>query len=308
MIRSSPSVLFPQYLGSHGSSNNGSPQPSQQGSMGHLYARNSSASPHSGSSGRFKLTNAVESALMDSATVSAVMGILEQSAATTGLDGNVHHTSNQVLLPPEDMFYAPQFYKQEPQSDLGYHQVIPGTTSRVDGTLPQGTPMQGQLPSPSMQATLPPSGAALTPNLPLPPPYPMSGQQTFDSGAPTLTQSSIEPTSTEIKKEDGVGENGEKAQVVCRWIDCNQMFSEQEDLVRHIEKVHIDQRRGDDFTCFWQGCSRQRRAFNARYKLLIHMRVHSGEKPNKCTVSTIMDFLIQCNLNYPDLIRYKIYI
>uniref|UniRef100_A0A8C2ZGW1 C2H2-type domain-containing protein n=1 Tax=Cyclopterus lumpus TaxID=8103 RepID=A0A8C2ZGW1_CYCLU len=68
----------------------------------------------------------------------------------------------------------------------------------------------------------------------------------------------------------------------CRWIDCSAAYGSQEELVRHIEKVHIDQRKGEEFSCFWAGCVRRHKPFNARYKLLIHMRVHSGEKPNKC--------------------------
>ncbi|KAH6941730.1 hypothetical protein HPB50_022941 [Hyalomma asiaticum] len=69
----------------------------------------------------------------------------------------------------------------------------------------------------------------------------------------------------------------------CQWIDCRALFDEQESLVRHIESCHIDQRVRDEYTCFWQSCPRRHRPFNARYKLLIHMRVHSGEKPNRCT-------------------------
>ncbi|XP_077812182.1 zinc finger protein GLIS1 isoform X4 [Macaca mulatta] len=71
-------------------------------------------------------------------------------------------------------------------------------------------------------------------------------------------------------------------QQACRWVDCCAAYEQQEELVRHIEKSHIDQRKGEDFTCFWAGCVRRYKPFNARYKLLIHMRVHSGEKPNKC--------------------------
>ncbi|XP_034035513.1 zinc finger protein GLIS1 isoform X2 [Thalassophryne amazonica] len=90
------------------------------------------------------------------------------------------------------------------------------------------------------------------------------------------------PRSHTASEREEVAGAGLADKQICRWIDCSAAYEQQEELVRHIEKVHIDQRKGEDFTCFWAGCIRRYKPFNARYKLLIHMRVHSGEKPNKC--------------------------
>ncbi|NWY76872.1 GLIS1 protein, partial [Erithacus rubecula] len=114
----------------------------------------------------------------------------------------------------------------------------------------------------------------------LPPPYHLHQQLSQTPGTLPHLSSSMSPKS--LQPSDGDEQELSSGKQVCQWIDCSATYDQQDELVRHIEKTHIDQRKGEDFTCFWAGCVRRYKPFNARYKLLIHMRVHSGEKPNKC--------------------------
>ncbi|XP_010187493.1 PREDICTED: zinc finger protein GLIS3-like, partial [Mesitornis unicolor] len=114
----------------------------------------------------------------------------------------------------------------------------------------------------------------------LPPPYHLHQQLNQAQGTLPHLHASMSPKS--LQPSDGDEQDLSNGKQVCRWIDCSATYDQQDELVRHIEKTHIDQRKGEDFTCFWAGCVRRYKPFNARYKLLIHMRVHSGEKPNKC--------------------------
>jgi hypothetical protein len=60
--------------------------------------------------------------------------------------------------------------------------------------------------------------------------------------------------------------------LICCWEKCNLSFESQIDFVTHIEKKHVCIRKGDEYTCLWTECPRKFMPFNARYKLLIHMR------------------------------------
>ena len=71
----------------------------------------------------------------------------------------------------------------------------------------------------------------------------------------------------------------------CLWQECLEQFSTLEELVSHVNTVHIHVDSRKEFVCKWRGCIRKQEPFKAQYMLLVHMRRHTGERPHKCDVS-----------------------
>ena len=85
----------------------------------------------------------------------------------------------------------------------------------------------------------------------------------------------------------GPSPNPGQDEMRCSWntdhvTPCGELFDSMGDFVEHVNQ-HVNAISNRHFACRWSNCKPKNGPFKARYKLINHVRVHTGEQPFICS-------------------------
>ncbi|XP_028400107.1 zinc finger protein GLIS2-like [Dendronephthya gigantea] len=112
----------------------------------------------------------------------------------------------------------------------------------------------------------------------------------YSSSTSTTLSSATTPYKSR-KTQEGVRDETIHTTFVCEWQEpvlgtdddvCGKEYETLQNVVDHLRDEHLTNALGN-YSCFWRDCPRLGVPFKAKYKLVNHLRVHTGERPFVCT-------------------------